>query len=193
MHNITQSNLTAIGLSQYYITAEGILYNITAEPKEVKKDKTHRYYVVDDCGRGKRITQKELYRIAYNKEFSIDRTATINNEEWKEIPNTNGKYFISNCGRVKSLCGYTAKILKPHQKENGYLVVRINKKSIRIHRLVAFAFCENKYNKQKVEIHHTDRNRSNNNYKNLEILLTAEHHEKHKKGKADNENILPLL
>ena len=151
MNDITQSNLTAFGLSQYYITAEGILYNITAEPKEVKKDKSHRYYVVDDCGRGKRITQKELYRKAYNKEFCIDRTATMKQEEWKEIPNTDGKYFISNCGRVKSLCGYTAKILKPHQKENGYLVVRINKKSLRIHRLVAFAFCENiiKYTKEQ--------------------------------------------
>ena len=35
-----------------------------------------------------------------------------------------------------------------HKKKLSYVhSVSINKKSIRIHRLVAFAFCENKYNK----------------------------------------------
>ena len=32
-------------------------------------------------------------------------------EEWKEIQNTDGKYYVSNCGRVKSLCGYSAIVL----------------------------------------------------------------------------------
>lgn len=53
--------------------------------------------------------------------------------------------MVSNCGRVKSLCGYNAIILQPFQKENGYLIVKIAGKNIPIHRLVAFAFCENKY------------------------------------------------
>ena len=41
------------------------------------------------------------------------------------IEETAGKYMVSNCGRVKSLCGYTAKLLKPYEKENGYLLVKI--------------------------------------------------------------------
>jgi uncharacterized protein (UPF0248 family) len=61
------------------------------------------------------------------------------------IPNTKGKYFISNCGRVKSYCGYNAIVLNTYQKQNGYLIVKINGRNISVHRLVAFAFCENKY------------------------------------------------
>ena len=191
MNNITHSNLSAFGLSQYYITLNGILYKITDKPKEIKKDNHNRFYIIDDSGKRHKKTLKELYRNAYNKEFSIDRIATLNNEEWKEIPNTKGKYLISNCGRVKSLCGYTARILKTYTKKNGYLIVKINSKNTMIHRLVAFAFCENKYNNQKVEIHHKDGNRRNNNSNNLEILSIVEHHNKHnQKEEKNNENVL---
>ena len=51
---------------------------------------------------------------------------TVKKEEWKEIPNTGGRYFVSNCGRIKSYCGYTAIILKPYKHRNGYLEVKIN-------------------------------------------------------------------
>ena len=193
MNNITQSNLSAFGYSQYYIAPDGNLYKISAEPKAIKKDNCNRFYIVDDCGKGKRITQKKLYRKVYNKEFSIDRTAALNNEEWRIIKNTNGKYLISNYGRVKSLCGYNAKILKPDIKKNGYLVVKINKKNIMVHRLVAFNFCENKYKEQNLQVHHKDFNIKNNYYKNLVILTAAEHIEIHKKEKAANEKLLSAL
>lgn len=49
--------------------------------------------------------------MAYNKEFCIDNIKNLFNEEWHEIQGTNGKYLISNCGRVKSLCGYIAILL----------------------------------------------------------------------------------
>lgn len=99
--------------------------------------------------------------------------------------------MVSNCGRVKSLCGYKAIILQPFEKTNGYLVVKINNKNVPIHRLVAFAFCENKYSDLKIEIHHIDRNPKNNNANNLEILSIAEHHKRHsKKENADNEKVL---
>lgn len=51
--------------------------------------------------------------MAYNKEYSIDTIENLNGEEWKEIDGE-GKYFISSCGRVKTYCGYYAKILKPY-------------------------------------------------------------------------------
>lgn len=105
----------------------------------------NRFYLISDCGKAKRISLKKLYRKAYNKEFCIDNISNLSGEEWKEIQGTNGKYYISNCGRVKSLCKYTAQILQPYQKYNGYLVVKINGKNTMIHRLVAFAFCDNKY------------------------------------------------
>lgn len=189
-NNITR-NLSAFGFSNYELTIDGRLFKTAPAPKELKKDSISRFYIIDDCGNSKRITLKQLYKKAYNKEFCIDETANLCNEEWKEIEHTDGKYLISNHGRVKSLCGYTAIILQPYQKYNGYLIVKINGKNMMIHRLVAFAFCENKYIEQKVEIHHKDKNRQNNSFDNLEILSIEEHHKRHsKKEKADNEAVL---
>lgn len=193
MNNITHSNLSAFGFSQYHLTKDGKLYKLSANRKEIKTDKKNRFYMVDDCGKGTKKTLKVLYRMVYNTEFAFDDILNYNNEAWKQIDNTNGKYLISNYGRVKSLCGYKARILKPDTKKNGYLVVKINRKNYNIHRLVAFNFCENKYNSNRVHIHHKDFNRKNNYYKNLSILSAAEHIKIHQKEKANNEKILSLL
>ncbi len=181
MNDITFKTLSHIGYSKYILTAECRLYITGTKPIEIKRDTANRFYLISDSGKGNRISQKELYKKVYNKEFCYDSIKNLNGEQWKEITGTQGKYFISNCGRVKSYCGYIARILKPYQKKNGYLIVKILGKNIMIHRLVAFNFCENKYNNQKVEIHHIDFNRQNNYYKNLIILSTAEHHKIHNK------------
>ena len=65
------------------------------------------------------------------------------NEILKEIPDTNGKYFISNSGYVLSLCRNKPLILKPYDCGNGYSFVKINGKNKRIHRLVGNAFIIN--------------------------------------------------
>ena len=68
--DITQQSLSAFGYSNYTISIAGDLYkNGTAQ----QKDKLNRFYIVDDNGNRSRIQQKELYRKAYNKEFSIDK------------------------------------------------------------------------------------------------------------------------
>lgn len=107
-NDITKKPLAAFGYSKYSLSIDGILYK---GQTALKMDSINRYYIVDDNGKPQRITQKELYRKVYNKEFSIDNIVNLPCEEWKEILNTDGKYMISNCGRVKSLCGYTTKIL----------------------------------------------------------------------------------
>lgn len=71
-------------------------------------------------------------------------------EVWKSIENYEGKYQISNLGRVKSLidnCGKCReKILTPRISKNGYLYVNLwrqsKSKTYKIHRLVATYFCE---------------------------------------------------
>jgi hypothetical protein len=83
--------------------------------------------------------------IEMSKEYCIDNTTDLNGEEWRQIQGTSGKYFVSNYGRVKSLCKYSAIILKQYQKSNGYYVVRINGKNTMVHRLVALAFGYNEY------------------------------------------------
>lgn len=103
-------------------------------------------------------------------------------EIWKDIPNFEGRYQISNYGRVKSLertvsTGQGGKrkikesILIPRiDKKRGYktLSIRIYPKrySLSIHRLVAAAFIPNPNNLPNVN--HKDNNPTNNRVDNLE-------------------------
>lgn len=103
-------------------------------------------------------------------------------EIWKDIPNYEGLYQISNKGRVKSFrqsskLGKVAEyILKPSVANNGYCQVTLYDNTIRkkflIHRLVANAFLPNPNNLPQVN--HKDENRLNNNVENLE-WCTAEY------------------
>ena len=89
-------------------------------------------------------------------------------EEWRTItdfPN----YSVSNFGNVMN--NKTKKLLKLCDKSGYYgvsltNVTLVNKKTFRVHRLVACAFIENPENKP--EVNHKDKNKLNNNIMNLE-------------------------
>lgn len=87
-------------------------------------------------------------------------------EEWKEIPGFENKYWVSNYGRVKN----KNKVMKPMKYSNGYLGVCLWKDGkqvkISIHRLVAQLFIENPNNYP--EVNHKDENKINNFKDNLE-------------------------
>jgi len=89
-------------------------------------------------------------------------------ECWKDIPNYEGLYQVSNLGRVKSIFK-NKKILTPRLR-NGYLRVSLtkNKKAINhsVHRLVAQVFIPNPNNLP--EVNHKDENKENNCVNNLE-------------------------
>lgn len=99
-------------------------------------------------------------------------------EIWKDISGYEGKYQVSNIGRVKSLQRWSGtkyynreQILKNHiNKRNGYVYVYLTKnnksKNVRLHRLVAKAFIPNPNDYD--DINHKDCNRTNNNVDNLE-------------------------
>lgn len=102
-------------------------------------------------------------------------------EIWKDITGYEGLYQISNLGRIKSLerkvkdnYGYRIvreKILNCRKQKNGYLAVYLYKngkqKTIKVHRLVAYAFVKNDslFNN---EINHIDENKLNNCASNLQ-------------------------
>ncbi len=90
-------------------------------------------------------------------------------EVWKDIPNYEGLYQVSNKGRVKSFIQHNPRILKATITK-GYLCLRLCKNGIQkhfyIHRLVAMTFIENP--KKLTIINHKDKNPLNNDVNNLE-------------------------
>lgn len=94
-------------------------------------------------------------------------------EEWRDIKGFEGKYMVSNLGKVKSL-NYRRtgkeKILKGKDNGHGYLQVKLHKdgKGIwyLVHVLVATAFLDNVDNLP--EVNHKDEDKTNNCVENLE-------------------------
>lgn len=93
---------------------------------------------------------------------------------WKDIPGYEGKYQVSNTGKVRSLNyqGTKGKVvrLKLYNNNHGYMMIELNKngkkKKYSVHRLVALAFIPNPNNYPI--INHKDENKTNNTVWNLE-------------------------
>jgi len=107
----------------------------------------------------------------------------MDKEIFKNIPGYEGKYQVSNLGRVKSLArpmrgAYHNKehILKSCIDRKGYENIQLcndgKVKHHKIHRLIAQAFIPNPENKPC--INHIDHNRSNNILSNLEWVTHRE-------------------
>lgn len=97
-------------------------------------------------------------------------------EIWKDVEGFGGDYIVSNFGKVKSLRFNKRILLKQCKNSSGYYVVGLSKNKIRkiitVHRLVAEAFIENKYN--KLTVNHKNGIKSNNHTSNLEWATNAE-------------------
>ena len=100
-------------------------------------------------------------------------------EIWKDIKGFEGKYQISNLGRVKSLQrnGRPERILRLNLiKGYAYTTLsngsRGNKKKLKVHRLVAEAFIPNPHNKP--EVNHIDGDKRNCKVENLEWVTHQE-------------------
>lgn len=111
-------------------------------------------------------------------------------EIWRDIKGLEGKYQVSNEGRVRSLDRIVeyfsskkndivyqhtkGRILKTARGKDGYLQTSLGKeiKNQKIHRLVAEAFIENPENKK--EVGHYDCNTENNVVENLYWCTRAE-------------------
>lgn len=97
-------------------------------------------------------------------------------ELWKDIPDYEGLYQVSNTGKIKSFQKWKrAKcpdeyVIKGTVANNGYAQVTLYKKNHRrkflVHRLVAEAFVENPCN--CAFVNHIDENKLNNCADNLE-------------------------
>ena len=97
-------------------------------------------------------------------------------EIFKDIPNYEGMYQVSDMGRVKSLARKGClkdRILKPYLEIGGYFKVVLRKdnktKTRRVHQLVAEAFLSHVPCGYKLIVNHEDHDRLNNKLDNLEI------------------------
>jgi hypothetical protein len=108
-------------------------------------------------------------------------------EIWKDVPNYNGDYQVSNLGNVRSLKYNKVKILKQNFNGKGYLQVSlsINGKNLvdRIHKLVAVAFLNHKPNgTMKIVIDHINNIKSDNRVENLQLTSNRHNATKDKKN-----------
>lgn len=104
-------------------------------------------------------------------------TETLAGEEWKDIEGTDGKYQISNYGRVKSFQWGKPKIITPRLDLDGYLSCELSIQPMKrrifgIHRLVAKHFIPN--TESKPQINHKDGIRWNSCISNLEWVTRSE-------------------
>ena len=108
-------------------------------------------------------------------------------EEWRDIPQYEGLYQVSNQGQIRSIDrivrrnGETTKnlrgfILLPLYQKSGYMFVFLSKngkaKRMAIHRAVALAFIPNTENKP--EVNHINEDKTDNRVENLEWATIKE-------------------
>lgn len=116
-------------------------------------------------------------------------------EEWKDIPEYEGYYQVSNLGRVRSLDRTVKGVnnsdrflkgkIKPLQNHpEGYYQLRLSKdgksKTFKNYQLVAMAFLNHKP-KKGYDIDHIDNNKKNNCLENLQVVTHKENTRKDKK------------
>lgn len=104
-------------------------------------------------------------------------------EIWKPVKGFEGRYEISNFGRIKSCVRGKWKLLEPKRPNTqGYYNMALwdsangcKGKTTCVHRLVADAFCDKPTTNERLEIDHIDSNRLNNHHTNLRWLTSSQH------------------
>lgn len=109
-------------------------------------------------------------------------------EVFKDIPDFEGLYQVSNLGRVKSLKFNKERILKAGIESKGYCIVNLckNKKqySKHVHKLVAITFLDHVPCGHKLVVDHINNIKSDNRLENLQLTTQRENASKDQKNSS---------
>tara|TARA_R110002167_G_C12215118_1_gene608177 strand:- start:43 stop:549 length:507 start_codon:yes stop_codon:yes gene_type:complete len=107
-------------------------------------------------------------------------------EVWKDIPEYEGLYQVSNLGNVRSLKHNKVKLIKTPLDNCGRAVtsLRLNNKTNthRVHILVAKAFLKHKSCGMKIVVDHINNDKENNKLYNLQLITQRLNASKDRKG-----------
>lgn len=172
----------------YYLLEDGRVLNNNSGIYLQRNKNSYKLKTAD--GRYKSITLKDLYFLVFNENYCNDSIESLSGEIWREIPDTQKKYYCSNKGRIKSLVGYDAIIMNPYKTKDGYLRVSLycenGRRDLLLHRIVAMCFLSAPP-RLDYQLHHLDFDRSNCQLSNLVWLDPKEHRNLHlEKEKKNN-------
>jgi len=109
-------------------------------------------------------------------------------EVWKEIPEYNGDYHVSNLGRVISFKRGGMKFLKLNINSSGRHNVNLLKDNIqrtrKVAQLVAIAFLGHVPCGHKIVVDHIDNDKLNDRLDNLQLISQRENASKDRKGSS---------
>ena len=95
-------------------------------------------------------------------------------EIWKDVPEYEGLYRVSNLGRVKSLWFGKERILKPRDNGWGYMQVGLYKegyvKKLKVHRLMMLTFVGS----SNLQVNHINGLKTDNRLENLEYCTASQ-------------------
>lgn len=108
---------------------------------------------------------------------------------FKGIPGFEDKYQATTDGRIYSL--KTNKFLKPGDDTYGYNIVSLDKKSHKVHRLVASTFLVN--DGEKTLVDHINQNRKDNRVENLRYVDSSQNQRNTKKRETKPKDMRNIL
>ena len=169
----------------YYLLEDGRVYNKDNDTYLNKNKNSYKLKTVN--GKFETINLKKLYLLVFDKVFCIDNIDNLDCEEWRMIPETQGNYYCSNRGRIKSYVGYNAILLNPYKTKDGYLRVSLyfnkKRKDLLLHRIVAMCFLPAPP-RIDYQLHHIDFNPSNCELSNI-VWVSPEAHQNYHNKKGE--------